>query len=174
MDEKTYELFPIPQMKLPMPTAGSSNNAINKWLNESKKHSKWHVVNNSEETEARNNRYRKMDRKDPTQINGEYTQKLIDKLQRGYINTPTFNDIGVNYSPGARFDARTGKVFTVNHEDFLRVRDLAHENMERVRKGQSFSRGGRMSTPPKSFRVPGGYRVGRAEGLGNDEYDVYF
>ena len=174
MDEKTYELFPIPQMKLPMPPAGSSNNAIHKWMNEAKKHSQWDVVNNSEQTEARKNRYRKMDRKDPTQINGAYTQELIDKLQRGYIDTPTFNDVGVNYSPGARFDPRTGKVFTVNHDDFLRVRDLAHENMERVRKGQSFSRGGRMSTPPKSFRVPGGYRVGRAEGLGNDEYDVYF
>lgn len=45
---------------------------------------------------------------------------------------------------------------------------------EDFRRANHFSRGGRMSTPPKSFRVPGGYRVGRAEGLGNDEYDVYF
>lgn len=45
---------------------------------------------------------------------------------------------------------------------------------EDFRRANHLSRGGRMSTPPKSFRVPGGYRVGRAEGLGNDEYDVYF
>lgn len=50
----------------------------------------------------------------------------------------------------------------------------SHYSPETPREPNSFSRGGRMSTPPKSFRVPGGYRVGRAEGLGNDEYDVYF
>ena len=165
-----FDYFPVSGMS-DMPTDWKE---YAKWFNKWKNVTPYGLNEEREETEARRNRYRKMDRKDLTQINGAYTQKLIDKLQRGYIDTPTFNDVGVNYSPGARFDPRTGKVFTANHDEFLRVRDLAHENMERVRKGQSFSRGGRMSTSPKSFRVPGGYRVGRAEGLGNDEYDVYF
>lgn len=169
-DPTLYDYFPVSRISAP-PT---DLKEYTKWLNNWGKVSPYVLNGEREQTEARENRYRKMDRKDPTQINGAYTQELIDKLQRGYIDTPTFNDVGVNYSPGSRFDARTGKVFTSNHDDFLRVRDLENENMERVRKGQRFSRGGRMSTPPKSFRVPGGYRVGRAEGLGNDEYDVYF
>lgn len=64
--------------------------------------------------------------------------------------------------------------------DYKRVSDPDYNEWFRQKADEDFrranhlSRGGRMSTPPKSFRVPGGYRVGRAEGLGNDEYDVYF
>lgn len=54
-------------------------------------------------------------------------------------------------------------------DDYIRQQAL-----ESIRLPNSYSRGGRMRTAPKSFRSPNGYRVGKADGMGDDEYDVYF
>lgn len=45
---------------------------------------------------------------------------------------------------------------------------------EPPQESKKYSRGGRLRTAPKTLRDRYGHRLGRAEGLGNDDYDVYF
>ena len=45
---------------------------------------------------------------------------------------------------------------------------------QRSAEANKYSRGGRLRTAPKTLRDRYGHRLGRAEGLGNDDYDVYF
>ena len=179
------DFFPVAGLE-PLPP-GAGNSAINNWMSQSKKLSPWEPLGELETNQRTVGRNVPIDRKDGTRLDED---KFLQRESIGQFDFPFFKDKGTVYTHGPHADSVTGQIYSYNQDEFLKVgkpsqeaniaRKLAEKEKTHppIKEGVSLlnyhAYGGRLRTAPKTLRDRYGHRLGRAEGLGNDDYDVYF